>query len=92
MVKNIKFKAIVTSIKNYFLHQLMVDFINKLQLSNQKYQTNGNVRVEYYNGKFVFPMKDFFSLVTYTHSIYFMSTSLLKDSIHGVCVPQFQLA
>ena len=34
----------VPSIKNYLFHQRMVDFVNKLNLSDQKYHTNGNLR------------------------------------------------
>ena len=70
----------------------MVDFVNKLDLSNQKYQTNGNVRDENYDGKFVFPIKDFVSLDTDLQSIYFMSNIFLKEKNNGVHVPQFQLS
>ena len=38
----------------------MVDFENKLELRDQKYQTNGNVRDENNNGKFVFTTKEFY--------------------------------
>ena len=34
--------------------------MNKRELSDTKYQTNGNVRDENYKGKFLFSMKDFF--------------------------------
>ena len=37
----------------------MMDFMNKIKLSDQKYQTNGNVRDDNYKGDFLFPMKDF---------------------------------
>ena len=70
----------------------MVDFVNKLELSGQKYQTNTIVRNENYNGKFLFPMKDFVSFVTYSQSIYFMSTRFLKYKIDGDLVPQFQFS
>ena len=70
----------------------MMNFVNKLYLSYQKYKTNGNVRDENYKGELLFPMKDFLSSVTDHHSIYFMSTILLKDNIDGVRVPQFQLS
>ena len=33
---NIKLEAIVTSIKNYFFHHDIVDFVNKLELSDKK--------------------------------------------------------
>ena len=41
---NIEFESIETSIKKYWFNQRMVDFVNKLEWSNQTYQTNGNVR------------------------------------------------
>ena len=44
----------VPSIKNYFSHKCMVDFVNKLELSDQKYQTNGNIRHKNYEEKFFF--------------------------------------
>ena len=71
IVTNIEFEAIVTSIKNYFFNQRMVDFVNKLELNYQKYKTNGTVRDESYKGKFSFPMKDFVSFGTYRHSMIF---------------------
>ena len=40
----------VPSIKKYLFHQRMVDFVNKLGLSYQKYQTNGNVIYGNYKG------------------------------------------
>ena len=43
----------------------MVYCLNKLELGDQKYQTNGNVRDEIIKGKFLFPMKDVLSLGTY---------------------------
>ena len=70
----------------------MVGFVNKLDFSDQKYQTNGNLRDENYNGNFLFPINDFVSFGTYRQSMYFMSTRFLKDKINGLCVPQFQLA
>ena len=36
MVTNIEFEAIVPSIKKHFFHQHMVDFVSKLELSDQK--------------------------------------------------------
>ena len=48
MVTNIEFEAMVTLIKNYVFYQRIVDFVNKLELNDQKYQTNGNVRDENY--------------------------------------------
>ena len=37
----------------------MADFLNKLEISDQKYQTNGNVRDENSKGKILFLMKEF---------------------------------
>ena len=41
----------------------MVYFLNKLELSYQKYRTNGNVRDNNYKGKLLFAIKDFVSFV-----------------------------
>ena len=68
-----------------------MNFVNKLELSDQKYQTNGNVRDENYKGKFGFPIEDFVSFGADLQTMYYMSTRFLKDSTDGVCVPQFQL-
>ena len=38
----------------------MVDFVNKLNFSDQKYLTNRNVRDENYRGGFLFTMKEYF--------------------------------
>ena len=51
---NIEFEYIVTSIKKCLFHQPMIDFVNKLELSDQRYQTNGNVRYESYRGNYYF--------------------------------------
>ena len=88
---NILFEAIVISIKKYLFCQHVLDFVNKLEWSSQKYQANVNVWDEKYKGKFLFPMKEFLLLGTYLNSIYFMSTIFLKDDINGVRIPQFQL-
>ena len=64
----------------------MIDVVNKPELSDEKYQTYGNVRDEHYNGNFLFPMKDFVSFGTDFQSMYFMSSVFLKDKINGVCV------
>ena len=42
----------------------MVDILNQLKLSVQKYQTNENVRDKNYKGKFLFTMKNFGSFGT----------------------------
>ena len=70
----------------------MVDSVNKLDLSYQKYQTNGAVIDDNYKGKLLFPMKYFLSFVAYFQSIYFVSTILLKGNIDGILAPRFQLA
>ena len=56
IVTNMKFEAISTSIKKYFFHQRMVDFLNALELSDNKYHTNGNVGDENYKRNVFFPM------------------------------------
>ena len=38
-----------------------MDFVNKLDFSDQKHQTNGNLRYEHCKRNFLFPMKDSFS-------------------------------
>ena len=43
IVPTIKLEAMITSIKKYFFHQSMMIFLNKLELSDQKYQTNGKL-------------------------------------------------
>ena len=67
----------------------MVDFVNKVEFKDQKYQTNGTVRDGSYKGKLLFPMKDFVSFGTDRQSMFFMPTRLLKQNIYGVHVPQF---
>ena len=61
----------------------MMDFMNKIKLSDQKYQTNGNVRDKNYKINFLFPMKYFKQFVKYSQSMYFMPTILLKDKTDG---------
>ena len=70
----------------------MVDVVNKPELSDQKYQTNGNIKDENYNGKFLFTMKKILSFGTNYQSILFMSTRFLKYKNNGVHVTQSQLA
>ena len=69
----------------------MVDIENKLYTSDQKYQTNENVRNENYKGKLLSSVTDLVSFGTVFQSIYFMSTILLKYKIIGSRVTQFQL-
>ena len=57
IVTNIQFEATITSIKKGIFPQHMMNYVNKIQLSDQQYQTNWNVRVVNYNGKFLFPTK-----------------------------------
>ena len=56
----------------------MMNFLNILELSDQKYQTNINLRDENYKGKLLFPMKEFVQFRTDLQSIHFISTRLLK--------------
>ena len=37
IVTNLKFEYIITSIKKHFFHQRMVNFVNKLELSDHEY-------------------------------------------------------
>ena len=43
----------------------MVNFLNKLELSDQKYHTNGNIKDQNYKRKILFPMKDVVLFGTY---------------------------
>ena len=88
-----EFESIVPLIKNlvFFISAWLI-FLNKLKLSDQKYQTNGNLRYDNYNGKSLFTMKNVLSFSTDNQSMYFMSTRFLKGKINGVCVTEFQLA
>ena len=92
IVTNIEFEATVPSIKKYFFCQRIIDFVNKLEFSDQTYKTNGNVRGGHYKGNLLFYMKDFMSIGTDCQPMYFMSTIFLKDIIDGVHVPQFQFS
>ena len=57
IVTNTEFELIWSSIKKYVFHNHMVDFVNKLELSDQKYQTNGNLKDGNYKGNLLFPIK-----------------------------------
>ena len=92
IVTNIKFESIITLIENKLFYKLMVDFLYSLDLSDQKYETNGNLRYDNYKGKFLFTTKNFVSFGTDWQSIHFMSKIILKDNINGVCVTRFQLS
>ena len=63
----------------------------KVESNDHKYKTNGTVRYENYEGKFLFHTKYFVLFGTDSWSMFFMSTRFLKDSIDEVRVPQFQL-
>ena len=78
IVKNIYFKAIFTSTKNNFFHQHMIDFLNRLEFSDQKYQTNETVRYKNYKDRFLFPIKDFVSFGTDLQSTCFDVNQILK--------------
>ena len=65
IVLNKYFEAIIPSIKRNLFRPPMVNFVNKLELSDQKYQTNGNVRDENYQGKLLFTMMEFVSFGKY---------------------------
>ena len=43
----------------------MVDFVKKLELNDNNYQTNGTERYESYKKNLLFTMKDYFSFGTY---------------------------
>ena len=66
-VTDVEFEAILLSIKKYFFHQRMVYFVNKLELSDQKHQTNGNIRDENYKWNFLFAINYFILFGTYHH-------------------------
>ena len=61
IVKNIEIEAIVPSINKNFFHQHMVSFVNKLKFNDNTYQTNGTLRDEGYQRKFLFTMTDLVS-------------------------------
>ena len=84
IVTNVQLEAIIYSIERYFFYQCMVDFVNKLQLINQKYHTNDILRDENYRENFLFPMKYFVLFGTDHQSMHFMPT----NNIDGVSVPK----
>ena len=92
MVKNIEFEAKIPSIKNNLFNQIMVNSLNKLEFSDDKYQTICTILYGNDKGEFLFPKNEFVSFGTDFQSMYFISTRFLKDKIDGVCVPQFKLA
>ena len=57
IVTNIECEAIIPSIKNNFFHQRMVDYLNKLELSDQKYKNIRVLRDENDMVKLLFLMK-----------------------------------
>ena len=63
-----------------------MNFMNKLELNDRNYRTNGNIRDKNCKGTFLFTIKRFVSFGSYCKSMYFMSTRFLKENIHVVCV------
>ena len=59
IVSNIKLESIITSIKKNFFNQRTMNTVNKIDLSDQKYQTNGIIIYKSYKVKFLFLIKDF---------------------------------
>ena len=59
IVTNIEFEAMIPSIKNNLFYQRMVDFFNRIEISDQKHQNNGVLRDENDKGKLLFTMKGF---------------------------------
>ena len=60
MVSNIAFESIITSIRKNLFNQRMMNFLDKVELRDKRYQTTGNVRGVNYKYKFLFTLKDFF--------------------------------
>ena len=56
----------------------MINFVDKLELSDQKYKTNGNIRYGSYKRNLLFTMNYFVTFGTDLQSIYFTSTRFLK--------------
>ena len=65
----------------------MVEFVNKPELYDHKYQTYRTVKDEKCKGKFLFTIKYLVPFGTGRQPIYFMSTRFLKDKIDGVRIP-----
>ena len=63
-----------------------MNFMNKLELNDRNYWTNGNIRDKNCKGNFLFIIKRFVSFGSYCKSMYFMSTIFLKENIYVVCV------
>ena len=53
--------------------------MNKLELIDQKYQTNVNLRYKNYKGNILFTMEEFVSFGTDCQSTYLMSTRFSKE-------------
>ena len=64
IVSKVEFEAIIPSIKNYFFHPRIINFVNKLELSDQKYQNIGNVKYEHYKERILFYINGFLSFGT----------------------------
>ena len=78
IVSSTEFEAIIHSTQEKLFHQRMINFVNKLELSDKKHKTNRNVGYRNHNRKLFFTMKDFVPFGTYCQSMYFMSTRFLK--------------
>ena len=63
------FKSFLTTRKKNFFHQLIIEFVNWLELNYQKYK-NGTVGDENYKGNLSLPTKDFVSFRTDRKSIF----------------------
>ena len=57
-----------------FFCQHMIEFVNRLELNNNKCQKNVAVRYENYRVKFVFTMKVFVSILTYHQPMFLCQT------------------
>ena len=67
----------------------MVDFVNKLELSDQKYHTNDDLRYKYYKGKYLFTMRDFVKFGTYLQSMFYTTNRFSKENIDSVYFRHF---
>ena len=64
IVSNTEFEVIIPSIKINFFHRRMMNSVNELDLSYQKYHTNGNGGDENYKQKSLFPINDIVSFLS----------------------------
>ena len=85
MVTNIYFGTIVPEINHYIFNKKIIEFDNQLGLIGHKYEKNQAVREEKKEKNFLFPTIESVSFGADRQSILYMSTSLLKYKIYGVC-------